>query len=57
MTWLVKLLGIDRARAAFARLARVVNAFADEAEEGFARLRGRPGPPALEQKKTKEAEG
>jgi hypothetical protein len=49
MTWLVRMLGIDKARAAFARLADSVNAFRQEFDEAAAKLRG-VKPPALEDK-------
>jgi hypothetical protein len=49
MSWLVRLLGIDRVRAAFARLARAADAFAEDFESAAAKVRGRQ-PAALEDK-------
>jgi hypothetical protein len=50
MNWLVKLLGVEKVRQAFARLARAADAFADDFEAAAAKVRGRP-PAALEDKK------
>lgn len=49
MTWLVRMLGIDKARAAFGRLAAAVDLFTRDFEAAAAKLRG-VKPPALEDK-------
>jgi hypothetical protein len=46
MSWLVRLLGIEKARAAFARLAAAVDLFTQDFEAAAAKLRGK-APAAL----------
>jgi len=42
MTWLVKLLGVDKVRAAFSRLAGTVDALNAAVREAGAKMTGKP---------------
>jgi hypothetical protein len=47
MAWFYRMLGVDRVRAAFAKLAESAAAFAADFEEARLKLRGAKPPPAI----------